>query len=157
MSLGKKILMALIATVALAVMGFFVLRRADIADPAVLANMPVEDLRNAEVETLLRAAFRNARKVTITTEMPENQPLRTVVVEDQTTLNELADIFYVGRDQVRPGFRHPGTTYVQVEIDGPYRPDFNFMDTLHIHFRSGPRWVPVPGKFVVKLGEILKL
>ncbi len=47
------ILVVLIATTALAALGDWAFTRADITDPAVLAGMNPQDLRDAEVDTAL--------------------------------------------------------------------------------------------------------
>ena len=134
-----------------------VLRRADITDPSRLAEMPVRELRDAEVVTLMRAAFRQAKKIDLKTEIPEtpgdHSNYRNVSTSDPTVLNGIADCFDVGDDRRYAGYSpYPGVIYMKVEFTGPYQPNFTFSDDNHIF--CGNREIEVPTTFVQKLADV---
>jgi hypothetical protein len=56
--------------------------RPDVTDPAVLARMPLAKVRDSEMETLVRAAFRHAHEVTVRSEGRPMHPSRHAVITD---------------------------------------------------------------------------
>ena len=137
----KTIAVSTVATVVLIACAVFVarwLRRPDITDPAILATMPLDELRDGELETLVRAAFRNATSVHIETEQHPRRPTRAATITERDELDELAELFVVGGGGPQlPLYGYPGLTYVRVTFDGPYRPDFSFTSDRRIHVLDG--------------------
>jgi hypothetical protein len=113
-------------------------RRPAVTDPAELARSPSKSLRDREIETLVRAAFRNATEVSIDYEgSRQTAPARHLVVTDQQTLKGLATVFALGRnDSQLPPYPHAGITYTCVTFNGPYKPDFVFTSSSEIYFFS---------------------
>jgi hypothetical protein len=134
-------------------------RRPDITDPVVLAGMPLKELSDVEVETLIRAEFRSAENVTISSEVKtENGEWRKpTTITDRATLDGLANCFAVGSDDEKlPRYRHPGTLYTNVEFAGPSRPNFVFIYEKRIYVYGGTQ-VNVATPFARKLAGLLDL
>ncbi len=149
-----------------------VCRRADITDPAELEQAPRDYLREREIETLVSAAFRNATKVTIQSEVPVAD-LDTVLGKDPKTDRMHRSLTLVDReaiDSLAANFRareaneplppiyapYPGVEYVWVTFEGPYRPDFTFAGSYDLYvFNKGSMMVGTP--FVRKIAELLDL
>jgi hypothetical protein len=112
--------------------------REEIADPAVLGKMPLRTLRDSELETLVRAAFRNAQRVVVHGWPTPPATDRQLVISNVVTLGELADNFSIGRDagQLNPFFC-PKLTYTNVIFEGPYRPNFTFTGDQRIYVFEG--------------------
>jgi hypothetical protein len=91
--------------------------------------MRPDELRDTEIETLIRAAFRNADQVVLRAGSNRDNS-RQVVVTDRATLDELAGSFALGRNdnETLPHYRSPGLTYARVTFEGSYPADFQFTD-----------------------------
>jgi hypothetical protein len=137
---------------------FTVFRRPDMTDPAEIAKASGRSLRDAEVETLIRAAFRNAKEISIQSEgRPGRVKARSVTITDPMTLNRLADSFALGRDEYRPPeYPYPGVMYATVRFSGPYQPDFTFTSDAGIYIYSG-RSVDIKSSFGKVVGDLLGL
>ena len=137
---------------------FIVFRRPNMTDPAEIAKAPGRSLRDAEVETLIGAAFRNARKVTIQSEGDKGRvKSRRVTLTNRQTLNRLADSFALGSDGNKlPAYPYPGVMYTTVRFDGPYQPDFTFNSDTGIYIYSG-RSVDIKSSFGKLVGDLLGL
>jgi hypothetical protein len=142
------------------------LRRADITDPAQLEKMPKAKLRDREVETLMRAAFRNAEKINIQwTDHakdygPEAYP--TISIDGKAVLAELADSFHVGWEGEFTDYRpyYPSSMYLRVTFAGPYKPDFTLTEDHDILIFGGKddgswRSVEVSMAFVRKIAAVI--
>ncbi len=129
--------------------------RDEITDPAVLAKMPLGELRDTETETLMRAAFRNAKRAIVHGWGPRGG--QELVIVDRSTLDELADNFAAGRDvgQLKPFFC-PKLTYTNVKFEGPYTPDFEFADEQRIFIYQGKQMY-VRVQFARKIADLLGL
>jgi hypothetical protein len=134
----KILLIAAIATALLAPLIIRASRRAEITDAAVLAEMRPSELRDTEIETLVRAAFQNAEQVILRAGSNKDNG-RHVVVNDRIVLRELAECFAVGSDDGQlPRYRNPGLTYVRATFEGPYRADFEFTEDKAIFLFGNP-------------------
>jgi hypothetical protein len=132
--------------------------RKAITDPAVLATMPPEKLLDAEIDTLIRAAFRNADRVLFQAEGSDARRPREMEFSDRATLDSLADCFAVGPDcGTLPRYPYPGVMYTGVRIEGPYRLGFTFLDNQEIYLHVSTRRVGVATRFSKKIGDLLNL
>jgi hypothetical protein len=152
--------MAAIASIALAFVAAPMVvesRRPDVTDPDVIEVMPMSSLRDSEVETLVRAAFRNAKEVTIRSAgQPGRVRSRRVTIADRRALDELADRFASVHDvEGMPAYPYPGLEYTQVTFDGPHRADFRFGYPNEIHI--GARRLLVSADFCKVVGDALGL
>ena len=132
--------------------------RRDVTDPAVLAQQALTKLRDSELETLVRAAFRNASEVIIEYEGSRGHlPGRHLIITDRQKLDHLAALFAIGADnQQLPRYHYPGMMYTHVEFEGPYQPNFVFTSEKEVLIFSGPnRHVRTP--FVKSLADELEL
>ncbi|HEV3345213.1 MAG TPA: hypothetical protein VG125_32850 [Pirellulales bacterium] len=132
-------------------------RRPDVTDPAEIARMPPEELRDVEIECLVRAAFREARSAHI-----KSEAAPSITVTDPVVLGALCDQFAVGCDDEQlPMYRHPGLTYTWITFDGPYTPELVFKGPKDVALVSGkPRqWhhLYVRTKFGRALADLLGL
>lgn len=92
----------------------FLNRRPDLTDPAAIAKLPPSELRDAEVERLVRAAFAGARSVHV-----QSEAAPSIDVSDPAILRRLSQEFAVGRDAEQlPMYRHPGLEYTVLTFDG---------------------------------------
>ncbi len=101
------------------------------------------DLRDAELETLIKAALGSAEQVEVQSEVEavrgDRSSFRSAVITDAGTLTELASLFRVGEDRAATRYdQYPGMDYVRVTFTGPYKPDFIYTSnrTISIHPRS---------------------
>jgi hypothetical protein len=163
---------AVAAFVAAGAVLIVVCRRADITDPAELEKAPIDFLREREIETLISAAFRNATKVTIQSEVPvvdpnvnlgknpKTDPMgRSLTLIDRDAIDGLA-VSFRARDANEPlppmYAPYPGVEYVWVTFEGPYRPDFTFAGGCRLLvFGKGSMMVGTP--FVRKIAQLLDL
>ncbi|HJT33770.1 MAG TPA: hypothetical protein VJ783_17115 [Pirellulales bacterium] len=91
-------------------------RRPTLADPAAISKLRPNDLRDSEIECLIRAAFAKASAVAIECERGPS-----ITVTDPKVLNNLAEQFAVGVDPgPRTTYRHPRLEYTRLTFDGPY-------------------------------------
>ncbi|HET6880761.1 MAG TPA: hypothetical protein VFI31_11435 [Pirellulales bacterium] len=97
-------------------------RRPTLTDPAEISKLPGDQLRDGELEQLIRAAFLSASSVRIRSETAPS-----ITVTDPNQLADLANEFGVGFDKAElPMYRHPGLEYTRLTFDGPYNPEFVF-------------------------------
>jgi len=149
---------AVVVLVACAALATRLLRRADITDPAVLAKMPLDALRDRELETLVRAAFQNAASVKLEAEEAHARTARSVMLTDRQALSEIANTFAIGPDDEQlPLYEYPGTTYTRVIFDGPFKPDFSFVSQKVISVNGFPKWLRVRTAFAKKIADLLHL
>ena len=126
-------------------------------DPAEIAKLPPKELRDAEIECLVRAAFRAARSVHI-----KSEAVASITVTDPTVLGALADRFAVGSDDERlPMYRHPGLESTDITFDGPYTPRLGFTGPKEVMLMSDRpgQWARfrVRTKFARALADLLGL
>jgi hypothetical protein len=132
-------------------------RRSDLTDPAEIAELPPGELRDAEIERLVRAAFANARSAHI-----KSEAAPSITVTDPKVLEGLSSQFAVGSDsQELPMYRHPGLEYTVVTFNGPYTPRIGFTgpkDAMLMSDKPG-RWrhFGVRTKFALALANVLGL
>ena len=161
----RGVMMSLIG-IAVAASLAVALRRADITDPTQLAKMPKAKLRDREVETLMRAAFRNAQKIDMqwadhtNDSGPEAYP--TISIDDKAVLAKLADSFQVGWEGDFMDYRpyYPSSMYLRVTFAGPYKPDFTLTNDHEILIFSGKgdgslRSIEVSTAFVRKIADVI--
>ncbi|MBX9789787.1 MAG: hypothetical protein K2Y37_12790 [Pirellulales bacterium] len=158
-----RIIAALVATllaaVAIAIAATILLRRAEVTDPAVLATMPLDELRDSELETLVRAAFQNAIRVNLAADTGHGQTERSVTITDGVALADLAQKFAIGPDHERlPFYEYPGITYTRVTIDGRFESAFSFSseNSIYVHGTHG-RFLRVRTAFAMKIADLLHL
>lgn len=125
-------------------------RRPDVTDPTELARLPLINLRDSELETLVRAAFRNAAELRIDYEgSPSTARARYVIITDHETLDRLAMVFALGTDEFQlPPYPYPGMMYTRVRLDGSHQLDFVFTSPKDIFFYSAPDAVGSPRRTV---------
>lgn len=160
-----RILLTAILALAVAIpLTILALRRPDVTDPQTISQMPLRELRDREVETLVRAAFQRAESVELSTgvKTPSGEYRPHVIVNDRETLDGLADCFTVGNADGYASvfaalpYPHPGMEYTTVKFRGPYRPDFTFVDQTRISVFHGTH-VDVATRFAQKLALPLGL
>lgn len=108
-----------VACAVLAVVGVpIATRRPTLTDPAEIGQLRVNDLRDSEIECLVRAALANATAVTI-----QSEAAPSITVTDPQVLSDLAKQFTIGFDsEPLPMYRHPGLEYTWLWFEGPYTP-----------------------------------
>lgn len=132
-------------------------RRADLTDPAEIAKLPGNELRDGEIERLVRAAFMEAKSAHI-----KSEAARSITVSDQAILRRLAEHFAIGHDDEQlPMYQHPGLEYTVVTFDGPYTPQLAFTgpkDAMLMSDKPGP-WprFRMHAKFGRTLADLLGL
>jgi hypothetical protein len=143
-------------------------RRADLTDPAEIAKLPAGSLHDAEIECLVRAAFKTAEEVRI-----EGEGIPWITIDDPLVLDKLAKEFAVGRDLERlPVYRNPrpqkraggGTLeYSRIVFDQPDSPEIVFTGLQEITLRYGPgqqhrrHSIPLRNRFCKTLCDLLGL
>jgi hypothetical protein len=132
-------------------------RRPDVTDPAEIARMPPKELRDVEIECLVRAAFKEARSAQI-----KSEAAPSITVTDPAVLRALADQFAVGSDDEQlPMYRHPGLEYTWITFDGPHTPELVFTGPKDVMLVSGKtrQWhhLYVRTKFARALADLLGL
>ena len=146
--------LAIVAAVLLAIS----LRRSDISNPDQLAKMSLTDLRDSEMETLIRAAFRSAGRVEIHWEGRDAKGKRicpSMSIADRAALDEFADNFKAGWDKRPTYYRpYPGIDYLKVEFVGPFNPASTYTGTDRVYVYGG-RQIEVATPFTRKLADIV--
>lgn len=132
-------------------------RRADLTDPAAIAKLPFIELRDSEVERLVRAAFAEARSVHI-----ESEAAPSIDVSDPAILRRLSNEFAVGRDAEQlPMYRHPGLEYTIFTFDGNDDVSIRFTGPKEaVLMGAGPgrfRRFDVRTQFAKSLADLLRL
>ena len=102
------------------------------------------DLRDAELETLIKAALHSAEQVEVQSEVEavrgDRSSFRSAVITDAGTLTELASLFRVGEDRAATRYdQYPGMDYVRVTFTGPYKPDFQYTGNGSIYIYPNRR------------------
>jgi hypothetical protein len=161
----RKIAIAVALAACVAAILIIARPREEIADPAVLAKMPLGELRDSEIETLIRSALRNADRVIVNGWGPQPKGGQELVITDRSTLNALAENFSVGRDSGQPKpFFCPKLAYSTVRCQGAIEPILHFADEQMIYIwysrrASDSRGPPlaVGAEFGKLLAELLSL
>lgn len=133
-------------------------RRPTLTDPAEISKLRPNDLRDLEIECLIRAAFANATAVAI-----QSEAAPSITVTDRQVLDDLAKQFAVGFDsEPLPMYRHPGLEYTRLTFEGPYSPPlFVFTSPKHVLLSGdtpkGYRGFYVRNEFCLALAKLLHL
>lgn len=132
-------------------------RRPDLTEPAEILKLPPDELRDAEVECLIRAAFANARSVHI-----HSEAAPSITVRNAAILSRLSKEFAVGHDAKQlPMYRHPGLEYTVITFDGQFTPRIGLTgpkDAMLMVGKPGHwRNFGVRTKFAQSLAELLGL
>lgn len=135
-----------------------VTRRPTRTDPNEISKLPPNELRDAEIECLIRAAFRKATAVAI-----QSEAAPSITINDPQVLNDLAKQFAVGFDaEPLPMYRHPGLEYTRLTFEGPYAPPLFVFTSEKGALLSGDepkgyRRFYVRNQFCLALAELLAL
>lgn len=148
----------LVASVAIALGAYiFASRRATLTDPAEIAKLAPDELRDAEVECLVRAMLAGARSIHI-----KSEAAPSITVSDPATLRRLSNEFAVGYDAEQLSlYRHPGLEYTLITFDGRDDPKIGFTGPKSAMLMSGEpgnfRHFGVRTKFARLLADLLHL
>lgn len=152
-----KILIA-VPCVALALVAVLIaMRRPTLADPEEISKLRPNDLRDAELESLIRAALANATALSI-----EGEAAPSITITDPQVLKNLADQFAVGVDPgPRTMYLHPRLEYTRLTFEGPYplRLFFAGEDQLDLSGNQPDdyRFFYVRNRFCLALADLLGL
>lgn len=132
-------------------------KRPDLTDPATIAKLPPIELRDSEVEHLVRAAFSGTRSVHI-----ESEAAPSIDVSDPAILRRLSHEFAVGRDAEQlPMYRHPGLEYTILTFAGNDDVSIRFTGPKEaVLMGAGPgrfRRFDVRTQFAKSLADLLRL
>jgi hypothetical protein len=135
----------------------FATRRPDLTDPAELAKLPPNELRDAEVECLVRAAFADARSVRV-----RSEAVPSITISDREIIGRLSEEFAVGYDAEQlPMYRHPGLEYTAITFEGKEAPTICFTgpnDAMLLASEPGRfRRFGVRARFARLLADLLHL
>lgn len=130
-----KTLFAIACAVLALAVAPIVTRRPTLTDPEEISKLPPNELRDAEIECLIRAALANATAVTIDSK---------VTLTDPQVLKDLAKQFAVGFDSdPLPTYRYPGLEftnrgleYARLTFNGPYEPQLEFTGQKRMWLRG---------------------
>ena len=153
-----KILIAIPCAVVALALALMATRRPTLTDPDEISKLPPNELRDAEIECLIRAAFANVTAVAI-----QSEAAPSITITDPQVLNDLAEQFAVGFDsEPLPMYRHPGLEYTTLTFEGPYAPPlFVFTGPKHVLLRGdepkGHRSFYVRNQFCLALAGLLGL
>ena len=158
----RKLYFLLLAVAITAPSLVYLIRRRDVTDPAIIARMRPEDLRESEVSRLVLAAIQSSTTLEIQSEVEDpSGKYRVVRVASPAELARLATSWADGRTiENAPSFYlpYPGMEYVRLSFNGPYRPKLSFHGVREAWVGPGhmPR-VRVSDAFTRDVAAILQL